>query len=268
MSARKLTLTIVLSIAACSGVRAQQIGTVTVIDKGIKAVDFEDLKYPLLAQYAPLESEGVVVVRVNLDDEGKVVEAMAISGNDILIPDCLANVKKWRFQPNPAKTAVIVYNFRMLQGECKSASSVFAFQHPNFVTIVGCMPIIESSIRFIRLPHGGTVSDLDMKVLHFEWPRYPAIAKSARIQGVVVVQVSLDDKGNAVEAVAISGHPMLIENSLANAKKWRFEPNPQKTAVIVYNFSLLPWAGQDQVILEPPNFLTITAEPPTVQPAR
>ncbi len=234
MSARKLTLTIAVLIAACGGVRAQQNGTVTVIDKGIKVVDFEELKYPLLAQYAPLESEGVVVVRVNLDDEGKVVEALAISGNDILIPDCLANVKKWRFQPNPAKTAVIIYNFRVAQGECKSASSVFAFQKPNLVMIVGCVPALESSIRFVRLPRAGTVSDADMKVLHFEWPRYPAIAKSARIYGVVVVQVSLDDKGNVVEAAAISGHPMLMENCLANAKKWRFEPNAQKSAVIVH----------------------------------
>jgi len=268
MSARTLILTISsLVIAASCCVRAQYNGMVTVDDKDIKVIDYEELKYPLLAQYAPFESEGVVVVRVKLDDEGKVVEAAATSGNDILIPDCLANVKKWRFQPNAAKTAVIVYNLRMPQGECKSASSLFTFQRPNLATVTGCVAALESSIEFVRALRGGAVSDRDMEALHFEGLRYPAIAKSAGIQGVVVVQVKLDDKGNVAEAAAISGKPMLIRDSLANAKSWRFRPNAQKTAVIVYNFKLV-FGDPGQFIFEPPNFATITGAPMIVQTER
>ncbi len=272
MSAKQIILAIGWLVIAVSGcVRAQQNGTldggtVTVNDKDIKVIDYEELKYPLLAQYVPIESEGVVVVRVNLDDGGKVVEAVAISGDDILIPDCLANVKKWRFQPNAAKTAVIVYNLRMLQGECKSASSLFTFQQPNLATVMGCSPARESPFKLVRSQRGGTVSDMDMKVLHYEELRYPTLAKSASIQGVVVVQVKLDDKGNVVEAAAISGNPALIGTAdcLANAKKWRFQPSAQKTAVIVYNFRLV-FGAPDQFIFQPPNFATITGAPMIVQ---
>ncbi len=49
---------------------------------------------------------------MTLDDQGKVVQAVALSGNDLLLPDCLVNAKKWRFKPNSMRAAVIVYNLR------------------------------------------------------------------------------------------------------------------------------------------------------------
>ncbi len=79
----------------------------TVRDKDIKIVDFDDLTYPAPARTAHVQ--GVVVVRANLSDRGEVTEATAISGDEVLIPACLVNIKKWRFQPNTSKTVVIVY---------------------------------------------------------------------------------------------------------------------------------------------------------------
>jgi hypothetical protein len=68
---------------------------------------------------------------------------VAISGQDVLIPVCLANVKRWRFQPNAENAAVIVYNFRMIEGSSKSGASQFIFQGPNFATITANLPTIE-----------------------------------------------------------------------------------------------------------------------------
>jgi TonB family protein len=113
----------------------------TVKDKDIRVVDFVDLEYPPLARTAHLQ--GVVVVRATLDDHGKVVDAVAISGQDVLIPACLANVKRWRFRPNTENAAVIVYNFRMIEGSSKSGASQFIFQGPNFATITAGLPTIE-----------------------------------------------------------------------------------------------------------------------------
>ena len=65
---------------------------------------------------------------------------IALSGHDKLIPDCLANAKKWRFQPNAQHAAVIVYNFRMPYAACKSETlvSFSMLQAPNFVTVKAC----------------------------------------------------------------------------------------------------------------------------------
>lgn len=113
----------------------------TLYDKDIKVVDFVELSYPPLGRTAHIE--GVVVVRVRLDDHGEVLNAVAISGSDILIPDCLANVKKWRFRPNAQNAAVIVYNFRMIAGTSVSEISQFSFQRPNLATITADLPSIR-----------------------------------------------------------------------------------------------------------------------------
>jgi TonB family protein len=128
-----------LAVAAQVRVQAQQ--DTTIRDEDIKVLDFESLKYPVLALQT--NYQGAVVVRVKLDSDGKVAEATAISGHKLLIPDCLANARKWRFQPNASHAAVIVYNFRLRYGKCKPAGKFFTLETPNFATITGCGIMVQ-----------------------------------------------------------------------------------------------------------------------------
>lgn len=110
-------------------------------------------------------------------------------------------------------------------------------------------------------PQNPAISDKDMVLLDYEDLSYPGLALQARIRGVVVVSVELNDKGQVVNATAISGAESLVPDCLANARKWRFRPNARKAAVIVYRFSLVDWitkSGCSHFMLEPPNFATIT----------
>jgi TonB family protein len=107
-----------------------------IADKDIRVLDFEEMRYPPIARAARIQ--GVVVMYVTLDESGRVKQARAISGADLLVRDCLPNVKKWRFQPNDQRSAVVVYHFEMPGAECKSASSFFMFRGPNLATIIGC----------------------------------------------------------------------------------------------------------------------------------
>src|ERR1700688_2715140 len=105
----------------------------------IQVVHFEEMKYPAIAQRAPYPPEGVVVIQISLGEQGKVSEAKVISGNPLLVPDALANIKKWHFSSTKEKTGIIVYNFRRILGQCGSLTNLFAFQFPNFVTVMGCI---------------------------------------------------------------------------------------------------------------------------------
>src|SRR4029453_14093680 len=73
-------------------------------------------------------------------------------------------------------------------------------------------------------------------------PAYPPIAKSARAQGAVQIQVTISESGEVMNAQAISGHPMLREAALQAAKQWRFKPTeisgvPVKTqGLLTFNF--------------------------------
>ncbi len=113
-----------------------------ITDKDISVVSFEELRYPALALQT--RTEGVVVVLVKLDNDGKVVQASPISGSSLLIPDCLANANKWRFRPNSEGAAVIVYNFRLQSAKkCKAATPSFTLLRPNFANITACPMTIQ-----------------------------------------------------------------------------------------------------------------------------
>jgi len=115
---------------------------VPVYDEVIRVTHSEKLIYPLLAQRARVQ--GVVVVRAKIDEKGRVVSAIAVSGNRILIPDCLSNSKQWRFQPTVSSDVVIVYDFRLTNIGCKSpCASEFTFRLPNIATISTGSPFVN-----------------------------------------------------------------------------------------------------------------------------
>ena len=51
---------------------------------------------------------------------------------------------------------------------------------------------------------------------------YPAIARSTRAGGEVVVEVHLDAEGSVLSAKVISGHPLLKRVSEEAANQWKF----------------------------------------------
>jgi protein TonB len=55
-------------------------------------------------------------------------------------------------------------------------------------------------------------------------PEYPSLAKQTRIQGMVVVDAIIDEKGNVVQARVVSGHPLLIDAALKAVLQWKYEP--------------------------------------------
>ena len=85
---------------------------------------------------------------------------------------------------------------------------------------------------------------LNSRALSLPQPPYPALARNIRLQGVVIVQVLIDENGNVVSAKATSGHPILVPEAQKAAMRARFSPTilgEQKVkvqGVITYNFVL------------------------------
>ena len=83
---------------------------------------------------------------------------------------------------------------------------------------------------------------LNGRAISLPRPDYPPDAKAAGAEGVVVIQVTVDEQGNVTEARALSGPKMLQEVSVNAALQAKFTPTllqgePVKvTGVIVYNF--------------------------------
>jgi protein TonB len=56
-------------------------------------------------------------------------------------------------------------------------------------------------------------------------PDYPAIARSARQEGTVPVEISINEKGDVVSARAISGPVLLRGPAESAARRWKFKPS-------------------------------------------
>lgn len=55
-------------------------------------------------------------------------------------------------------------------------------------------------------------------------PRYPAVAKAARIQGTVVFQAMISKEGTIQDLRVLSGPPMLQEAAIDAVRTWRYKP--------------------------------------------
>lgn len=75
-------------------------------------------------------------------------------------------------------------------------------------------------------------------------PSYPAEAKAAGVSGKVEVQVTISEKGQVIEAIAVSGPESLHEAAEQAAKQWTFKPTkadrrPVKVqGLLAFNFTL------------------------------
>ena|SRR5947209_1567474 len=85
---------------------------------------------------------------------------------------------------------------------------------------------------------------LNGKAISKPSPAYPPIAKAARAQGTVTVQILVDESGRVISATATGGHPLLQQAAVAAARQARFSPTllsgqPVKVSgFITYNFVL------------------------------
>ena len=114
------------------------------------------------------------------------------------------------------------------------------------------------------------IEDKDVKVVQFQDLKYPLLARSAGIEGAVVLRLKLDRKGNVIDVAVLSGNPLLAHTSAQSAKDWRFESNNQNAVILVYKFRLEglcpPHVESSQLLFYPPNFVAVTSCQATIQP--
>lgn len=81
------------------------------------------------------------------------------------------------------------------------------------------VPKIAAPVR-IRVS-GGVAEG---KLVHRVQPVYPPLARTARIQGQVILSAIISKTGEITGLKVIQGHPMLQAAALDAVKQWRYEP--------------------------------------------
>lgn len=101
-----------------------------------------------------------------------------------------------------------------------------------------------------------------------EAPFYPLLARQARIEGTVQVQVTTDGS-SVTKAVASGAHKMLLDAAEQNVQTWRFLGHKPQTFSVTFVYKLeqpeVDGAVNSRVLLEYPNRVEIRAKMATVE---
>jgi protein TonB len=65
---------------------------------------------------------------------------------------------------------------------------------------------------------------MEAYLIHRVQPEYPALARSARIQGEVVLRAVISTDGSIENLHVVSGHPMLVASAINAVRQWRYRP--------------------------------------------
>ncbi len=74
----------------------------------------------------------------------------------------------------------------------------------------------------VAVPVGGKVQEA--KLIRKVPPAYPDLALRARISGDVSLEVTVDEEGNVTDIKVLSGHPLLIDETVRAVRQWKYSP--------------------------------------------
>ncbi len=197
-------------------------------------------EYPPLAKGARIQ--GGVRLDATIGTGGSVESLSVISGHPILATAALEAVRQWKYRQT------------FLNGEPVRVKSEVTV---NFVLDGGSAPLSQSP------------SEPRLRLIGRIVPPYPPLAKQARIQGRVKIEINVSAGGLVDQVRLISGHELLMEAAMDAVRKWKFEPQvlngapAQAFGMVELEFALGPeGSDRDSVrILSPPG---LSEAPPVV----
>lgn len=134
-------------------------------------------------------ASGIVKVEVLIGEDGNVISARAVLGDELLRDSAVEAAKKAKFSQTPdvipmKMKGIVVYNF-------------------------------VQEIKCIR------VGIVNKRAKYLAEPIYP---KSCRCQGVIIVRIVVNMNGDVISAKAISGISLLQASAVEAARKTKFSP--------------------------------------------
>jgi TonB family protein len=222
-----------------------------------------------IAPQIPGVSGGTVVVKITIDEVGRIAEARAtglamrgaglnVSATEDIIGEidrkvralpaqnaaaarqaapafvdaALTSVRQWRYEP-PAE-GPLTFTVAVNIGATPEA---MAFKPAGDAPRAGGAGAADNALRV-----GGAIKP-PLKVVDVR-PDYPPLAKAAGVTGVVILETRIGVDGGVEDARVLRSIPLLDEAALDAVKQWKFQPtllNGQPVPIVMtttINFTL------------------------------
>ncbi len=159
--------------------------------------------YPELAKRARVE--GVVILNVRTDEDGRVDQVKVANSKDPnLTRAAIEAVKQWRYEPfySRGKRSPILFTVTI------------RFQLSN-----------EPDDKYSGIEQGEETLHIRPVLIYQVEPIYPLRARRAQIEGVVMMRVRTDVKGNVTSVEVIKSDSTILNQAAIDAvKQWKYQP--------------------------------------------
>jgi TonB family protein len=204
----------------------------TVPEAVMRALRIQEVDPDYPSQALQTNISGRVVLYVVINSFGNVERLAIISGHPLLAPAAIEAVKQWRYTPYlrnsesiRAQTTVtldfVVSSDQGSEGRVSDGLLEAGAESTGLRGFVASTPPPGEHLpKRIRVSSGVSAGLILTRVN----PEYPSDAREARIQGVVVLKVNVDEEGRVVRVELISGHPMLAPAAIEAVRQWTYRP--------------------------------------------
>lgn len=193
---------------------------------------------------------GTVVLKAVINKSGGIENLELISGHPMLVAAVIDAVKQWKYTPYEINgSPVIVETLITVEfppagrnpndgGTDQDVTS--STVEPDSATNSAAKAAQPETPTPLEVSPDAVQALLIKRVA----PVYPPLARQARIQGTVILNIVINRSGEVRDLQLYSGHPMLAPAAIEAVKQWRYRPYEQngqpveiKTTVQV-NFTL------------------------------
>jgi len=180
-----------------------------------KLIHKVDPDYPEVARQARIQT--TILLEVVVNGQGEVTNVKVLRGHPALDQAAIDAVKQWRYSPT------------LLNGEAvpviTTVSVAFALSDNTGFAVLAdqARPAVASQIAG-REPMrvGGNVQE--SKLIHRVEPEYPELARRARIEATVILEVLVNEQGEVANVRVLRSHPLLEQAAVEAVKQWRYSP--------------------------------------------
>jgi TonB family protein len=193
--------------------------------------------YPEEARRARIQ--GVVVLTVHINEKGFVSDATVVNGHPLLQAAAVDAVKQWRYSQTllngePVSViATVSIVFRLsgdtpavqMDNHAKQSSSSLALNDtaPNAPEAGQLANSETKPPRRTALRVGDAIQQ--SKLISKVEPIYPREAKAERLEGTVVLQVTVNEEGLVSGIIASPGNYQILEDAAIEAvRQWKYSP--------------------------------------------
>lgn len=177
--------------------------------------------------------KGTVTVDITVGASGDVTTAAVVSGPPELRASAFKTAMGLKFEPGPSTTAMTIGVEYLLD---RQSWGVRIVDRVPPTALLGAMTQQQPSGE---LRVGGNIR-APRKIKNVD-PVYPAIAQAAGVQGVVIIDATIDESGNVSHTRILRSIPLLDQAAVAAVSQWQYEPTLLNGVAVPVTMTVTVW---------------------------